>query len=128
MGGARDSAARRSVYGSRALWSIQIWPCMGGARAGHPSASGCGCCWRARSYSNGNSRWSVIASAGFTLKSGDRLYWNLIRVICRRMGVAMGVIVTNPVRSGSMAQMFSWGSSSAYYRKLRANGSLYTLL
>jgi hypothetical protein len=76
MGGAWDSAARRSVYGCRALWSIQIWPCMGGARAGHPSASRCGRRRRAKPYSMGNSKRSVQASAGFILKSGDRLHWN----------------------------------------------------
>ena len=92
MGGTRDSAARRSVYGSRALWSIQIWPCMGGARAGHPSASGCGRRWRARPYSKGNSKWSVQASAGFILKSRDRLHWNPNPSDFRRMCVAIGVL------------------------------------
>ena len=75
-GGTRDNAARRSVYGCRALWAIQIWPCTSSARAGPPSAAGCGRRWRARPYSKGNSKWSVQASAGFILKSGDRLHWN----------------------------------------------------
>jgi len=49
---------------------------LAGARAGHLSAAGCGRRWRARLYSKGNSKWSVQASAGFILKSGDSLHSN----------------------------------------------------
>jgi hypothetical protein len=46
---------------------------LSGARAEHPSASGCGRRWRARPHSKDNSKLSVQASAGFIMKSGDRL-------------------------------------------------------